>query len=112
MRGTLEEIFPHEGNQFHSGAILDGGGSWCTLAALRNFEIDMRRLLVAILLLIVSVDTRAAVVAVTASGPVSGATTDDVLVFKGIPYAAPPVGALRWRPPQSVAPWTQPRAGD
>ena len=31
--------------------------------------------------------------------------TSGVLVFDGIPYAAPPVGDLRWRPPRSVASW-------
>lgn len=41
----------------------------------------------------------------TASGDVSGTGTG-VRVYRGIPYAAPPVGPLRWRPPQLVEPWS------
>ncbi len=29
----------------------------------------------------------------------------EIAVFKGIPYAAPPVGELRWKPPHPVKPW-------
>ncbi|MGH8248292.1 MAG: carboxylesterase/lipase family protein, partial [Gammaproteobacteria bacterium] len=38
-------------------------------------------------------------------GVISGATANGVRSFKGIPFAAPPTGDLRWKPPQPVAPW-------
>ena len=39
-------------------------------------------------------------------GTLEGLDTAGVMVFRGIPYAAPPVGSLRWRPPQPAAHWT------
>lgn len=40
------------------------------------------------------------------SGAIRGTlTADGGAAFKGIPYASPPVGDLRWRPPQATVPW-------
>jgi para-nitrobenzyl esterase len=49
------------------------------------------------------------------SGPISGTPAGNdakVRVYKGIPYAAPPVGKLRWQPPQAVEPWHNVRVCD
>src|ERR1700687_5193809 len=45
----------------------------------------------------------------TDKGPVVGRQAGAVRTFFGIPYAAPPVGDLRWKAPQSPAAWTVPR---
>jgi len=63
-----------------------------------------------------TVDTGEPIVSLSTEEPVSvtggqikGARSDanpDVMAFKGVPFAAPPIGDLRWRPPEPVEPWT------
>ena len=45
------------------------------------------------------------------AGAVRGEAGDGVSVFRGLPYAQPPVGRLRWRPPVELRPWTGTRDG-
>src|SRR6478609_8989076 len=40
-----------------------------------------------------------------AGGQLQGKITGDLASFKAVPYAAPPLGALRWREPQPAKPW-------
>ena len=44
----------------------------------------------------------------TAHGPVRGVDDGSVMAWKGIRYAAPPVGALRFQAPEPPRPWTEP----
>jgi len=45
-------------------------------------------------------------------GLLQGTVEDSLRVYRGIPYAAPPIGDLRWRPPQPAPNWEGVRAPD
>ncbi len=48
----------------------------------------------------------------TKNGILEGIEDSGVYIFKGIPYAQPPVGDLRWKPPQPVKNWAGTRKAD
>src|ERR1700722_3925129 len=50
--------------------------------------------------------------ATTELGVISGVHEGGLNVYKGVPFAAPPVGDLRWRPPAHVATWTGTRKAE
>jgi para-nitrobenzyl esterase len=60
----------------------------------------------ALLLAALAMPAHAAITqAQTTAGAVEGEAVDGIGEFKGIPFAAPPVGDLRWKAPQPAAPW-------
>lgn len=54
-------------------------------------------------------DTGQGAIVTTDAGPVRGTVTEGYRLFQAIPFAAPPVDELRWRPPRPVPPWAEPR---
>lgn len=46
------------------------------------------------------------------SGALTGVSTDDVIAYKGIPFAKPPVGERRWSAPQPIEPWSGIKTAD
>ena len=62
--------------------------------------------------LLLTAGTPAAPQALIDSGRLQGVRQGAIDVYKGVPFAAPPVGDLRWRPPQPAAPWTGVRKAD
>src|SRR5262245_30461197 len=82
-----------------------------------NVMRPLMRLFLAVALL--SLPARSASASITTpvkveSGSISGAAgaTPDVIVFKGVPFAAPPLGDLRWREPKPAPKWEGVRAAD
>jgi para-nitrobenzyl esterase len=41
----------------------------------------------------------------TESGLLSGSLERKLVIYRGVPFAAPPTGPLRWRPPALLSPW-------
>jgi para-nitrobenzyl esterase len=68
--------------------------------------LKIRNLALAALLLLAPTTAAIAAPVMLDSGAVEGVRERSLAVYRGIPYAAAPVGALRWREPQPVTPWT------
>lgn len=82
---------------------------------IRNYRLSFCLIMIVLLLTgfilltgCTSTDTNSGVVR-TESGPVSGTSIDGIRAYLGIPYAAPPTGDLRWKPPVPAQPWQSTR---
>jgi para-nitrobenzyl esterase len=72
----------------------------------------LRRTAVLSSLLLLSTTIALAEPVKTTNGPVEGSTEKDLRIFRGIPFAAPPVGDLRWKAPQPVQNWSGVKTAD
>jgi len=72
------------------------------------------RAIAVVLLAVLPVDAALAQIteARVTGGEVSGVTQGDISIFKGIPFAAPPVGDLRWKAPAPVPAWSGVKKAD
>jgi para-nitrobenzyl esterase len=68
-------------------------------------KVDKRRYLLAFLAVVASDGRPQSAYVATSSGPVQGVINGQIVAYLGIPYAEPPVGELRWRPPVAARPW-------
>ena len=65
----------------------------------------MKKLLLSIAFLLPAMGMMAQTQVKTAEGILEGKDLSGITVFKGVPFAAPPVGNLRWKAPQPVQKW-------
>lgn len=91
----LQKLHVPEGDKPQASAAMRG----CLFAAIAIIAVATGQ----------SAQADAGLIVKTREGPVEGVIRSGVAEFLGIPYAAPPVGPLRWRPPVSHAAWTKPR---
>ncbi len=77
-------------------------------------EAKMRRTFLAIFLTIAFAQFSVSQIrtAKVTGGKVQGVVSDSISAFKGIPFAAPPVGDLRWKAPAPLLPWTGVKKAD
>ncbi len=65
----------------------------------------MKKLLVSLATCLFTLSMMAQTQVKVAAGILEGKDISGIKVFKGVPFAAPPVGNLRWKAPQAVTPW-------
>src|SRR5271154_2681613 len=78
-----------------------------------NFFVSIRRLFFSLgVLALPAIALAQNPTVMTESGALSGVSKNGLYIYIGVPFAAPPLGDLRWRAPAPVAPWTGTRKAD